>query len=203
MRNVSRGAIGVIRPHSFMIPWECGRSLILGYHALKDKYDIDLITAQGAYVDENRNDVLQAAQRQKLDWLLFIDTDIVFTKEDVLKIVKNYKEGDADLITGVYYLADGTKPVVYKFTGEDRPYQEMDRFTKDEIIDIDACGMGFCLLGRKAIHGMGARPFDRMYYEGKYFGEDIAYCHRAREKGIKMQCDTSIKLGHLRFKEIL
>ena len=32
------------------------------------------------------------------------------------------------------------------------------------------------------------------------FGEDLSFCMRARDAGVQIYCDSSIKLGHVGYK---
>ena len=59
-------------------------------------------------------------------------------------------------------------------------------------------GMGFTAINKQVLKGLGERPFDRMVLNSRLYGEDLSFCHRAREAGFKIMCDPEIQVGHLR-----
>lgn len=174
--------LGTITPNNAFVHWEFVKSLM----ALP-KYEF--FSASGPSLPFNRNEVMQYA-RQKNDDLLFIDSDIVFTPEDVDKIEKHLK--DKDIITGVY-LNDNRNPWIFKRMGDDYRLTLLQEGT----YQIDACGAGFLGISKKVIQAID-RPFTNLQEGRAIHYEDIAFCHRANRAGFKIWCDSSIRVGHIR-----
>ncbi len=62
---------------------------MLTYTVKTTNYDIDLFTAQGTLIFDQRNSLVQSAIDIKADYMLFIDADMRFPK-DTLKILLSH-----------------------------------------------------------------------------------------------------------------
>lgn len=131
----------------------------------------------GLYLDDNRNSVWDI-MKERNDDLLFIDSDMSFTPEDVKKIQKHLD--NKDIVSGKYTLS----------IPWDYP---------DKLSEVDVCGAGFLGISQRVIHSLD-RPFTRFINQnsGKMCGEDMAFCIKAKDAGFKIWCDPEIKLGHIK-----
>lgn len=143
-------------------------------------------------------------------YLIFIDRDIVFTAQDIGKLLDSLKNG-YDLIAGCYTikttmslassckqgdepLLDGTiKEVRYLATG----FMGVTRDLLEKMI---------AELKLPLMHGgdeQEAYPFfeetwhDDPDYGVMWLSEDYDFCHKARQVGVDSYLDTSIRLGHV------
>ena len=159
-------------------------------------HDMCYIGRDTACIDVNRNEIFETAQGLNADALLMIDTDISATI--VGGIVKHLLDLNKDIITGIYY--QGTypyRPVVYSFT--ERGVKNLVDIPT-EPIRVDATGGGFLWIGRKALYSSwsdkpGDKPFDIMYSPFRLH-EDVAFCYRAKEKGLEIWATPYIELEH-------
>lgn len=71
----------------------------------------------------------------------------------------------------------------------------VDVYTKDALVECDAVGFGAALINMRVIHAIKGQKFMDGMTSGT--GEDILFCHKAREAGFRVFMDTSTKLGHL------
>jgi len=73
-------------------------------------------------------------------------------------------------------------------------------------MSVGAVGMGFCLIKRRVFEELGASnlwPFaEIMGVNGKYQGEDITFCARAREKGFEIYLDPNVKVMHTKLMPV-
>lgn len=150
----------------------------------------DHIWEQGCYLDINRNNVFERARIENQD-LLFIDSDIVFTPEDVKKIEEHLKT--KDVVTGVCVMSFPGWPASI-FNDQLKPMT----ITSDEPFEVFACGSAFMGISKKVLNDL-AEPFNPIdYSHGKKHGEDISFCLRAREAGYKIWCDPTVRVGHIK-----
>lgn len=159
------------------------------------KYQI--VKAQGPDLDFNRNMIWRQVL-DKNDHLLMIDTDLVFTPEDVAKIEWHLENG-LDAVCGVYPVGQPPYPpcIFERVPGDYKLTQP-----KEGLNEIGACGGGFLGINKSVISKMSKDPFDNVREGDVFHGEDISFCHRLHEQGYKLLCDSNIKLGHIRNKTI-
>lgn len=135
------------------------------------------------------------------DKILWIDSDIAFKPEDVLKLYKS----DKDIISGCYLLASG-EVVAY-------PKMLERAFTIDEVknmsglVEVDATGFGFICVKSGIFEQMSRPWFQQVMIEKidattnqlfrfPILGEDLSWCQRAKDLGYKIWLDTDVKLIH-------
>lgn len=176
---------------------------ILGL-ATSQKYDCKFLWNQGSFIHQSRNSIFyQAAEG---DYLLFVDADIVFSAEDLEKLIAL----DKDIAAGYYFVRYPPYPPVVFNRDEDKYVPVMD-FPK-EPFTCDGTGMGFMLIKTIVIrewcsHDRGEGPFDYVQSHNTVFGaqiwgEDISFCQRMREMGKEIWIHPNVCVGHLSTVEI-
>jgi hypothetical protein len=151
--------------------------------------------AEGPYIDFNRNEIWRRMKEIPMpDHLLMIDIDIVFTPEDVAKIEMHLNNG-LDVVGGVYLIGKPPKdPCIFERLEGDYKLTAL----KEGLNEVDAIGTGFLGVNANVIENMPDNPFSYLKEGEIIHGEDISFCHRVREKGYKIWCDSEIKVGHIR-----
>jgi hypothetical protein len=166
------------------MPFDCVKCWL----SIPQKYTFDFVA--GPNISDNRNTVVKNALEDN-DHLLFIDSDILFTEEDVAKIEKHLNDG-LDIITGVYVIGiDTFYPCI--FDDKLRPIRDLEK-----LKEVYACGAGFLGISKTALRKIGEDAFLQVFKDGVRQGEDISFCNRLHELGIKIWCDPKIQLGHMR-----
>jgi GT2 family glycosyltransferase len=135
------------------------------------------------------------------DKILWIDSDIAWNPEDVLKLYYS----DKDIISGAYLLASGEVVVYPKLLRSGMNHQEVKELT--EPIQVEGAGFGFICF-KQGIFEKMSRPWfqqvmithiDKETKEKFTFplmGEDLSLCKRARELGYELWFDPSVKVIH-------
>lgn len=177
-----KGIIGIPRPQRFYALWEFVECLL----GLK----IPVISEASPLIDLNRNNLVKRAKEK--DYLLMIDTDMVFTKKDIDSMIAHIENG-LDIVSGFCVRCSNGMPAIFKETQGDY-MQELN--WKEGLNEVDAVGGAFLILSKNAMQIED--PFSFIAVNGFSQGEDISFCHKAREQGFKVWCDTSIKIGHIR-----
>jgi hypothetical protein len=135
------------------------------------------------------------------DKILWIDSDITFTPEDVIKLY----ESDKDIISGAYLLGSGEVVAYPKLLGPSIPFDELKE--KTELIKVGAIGFGFVCVKQGVFESL-TRPWFQST-TGTFFdktinqeitmqiqGEDISWCKRVTDNGYEIWLDPTIKLIH-------
>lgn len=165
--------------------------------------DVTLSVTVSTLVHNARNILAKQAVDEGFDRILWLDSDMVFEPDLMERLSADLDEG-RDFVTAVYYKRKAPfTPVIYKDVGfylENglmSPKAECIRdFPKDEIFEVNACGFGAVMHTVDILNQVGGRfgpPFAML----PSFGEDISFCMRLEELGIKMYADPRIKLGHI------
>lgn len=168
--------------------------------------DIDFrpLIISNSLVYDARNSILNYAIQEQADYVLFVDSDIVFPYT-ALATLLNLNKGIA---TGVYSSRSETFPmaIIYDSIKPRHIFRRKPELSpvKRKIQGcevVKACGMGFCLIRKDALRKIVKRfvsPFEP--YKG--MGEDISFCYRAgkvHEKIYAVECG----LEHIGVKRFL
>ena len=147
------------------------------------------------------------------DWVLFIDSDMVWQPKDIGTLIETQRKFDLDIVSGLcFQRGDPYQPTLYKETSSGG-YTYMEKWPEDSAVEVDATGMAFCLvhvrvfdriLRQKTGQGFpdfsvrtqkaSSPPFFRWEEE---VGEDFLFCREAKEAGCRIFVDTSVKVGHV------
>lgn len=159
---------------------------------------VEPMFVSGSLIYDSRDAIAQHAVENDYDYVLYVDSDMVFTSEDVKKLVSN----DADICSGLYVTRHGeNRNVCYKkiITRRRFPYRQPSLIHDTAITGygpVEAVGFGFCLIKTSVLKSMFKRY--KSIFEPKWgVGEDIAFCIRAKKCGYKIFIDRDVKLGHI------
>jgi len=139
----------------------------------------------GPYLDVARNFVVERFLQTDADVLLFIDSDIEFSRESVERIVGR---AHPDIVNGGYYVSafpgKGIRPVAFDWDENNvlQPIVMPDPGLKFE--DVDVVGTGFMAIHRDTlqamlpIYGYPSPWFAEEVMHGSAMGEDVTFCQR-------------------------
>lgn len=133
------------------------------------------------------------------DKLMWIDSDITWTPEDVLKLYRS----DKDIVSGCYILGNGSVAAFPTFGQKGFDPQEID--SEKELIKIEAAGFGFLCVKQGVFESLSRPWFQQttyVYQEGDMartipvMGEDTSWCKRVTENGYEIWLDPTVRLIH-------
>ena len=149
----------------------------------------------GLYVPHNRYRVAEQFVRTDREWLLFVDSDMVFEPHDVWALYEHATDKPG-VYGGVYVGEDGKfccGPFDEDLPGAYRPLGDIpDRPVRGVV------GMGLTLIHRQVLEAIGASLF-KPYADS--IGEDVAFCSRARDSGFTPWVVPASQPGH--YKELV
>lgn len=170
----------------------------------------------GPYLPEVRNVLLlgghpatgnRAPFNGDYDYIMWIETDIVFTAEDFFTLYKNARNNDLDFVTGLFPMGPQHEAWEQHAVAGTWKGGRL-RIEGSGLEEIDYCGVGF-LLVRKGVYealrypwyGMGEiYHFDEEKSLWYYMGDDFSTASRIQEMGFKLYADRDVKLGHEKMK---
>lgn len=159
---------------------------------------VEPLLVEGSLVYDARDTIAQFAVDNNFDYVLYVDSDMVFGAEDVKQLVSH----DADIVSGRYITRRGEgQNVCYTKVIPRRRFP----FRKPKLIvdsgvtgygPVAACGFGFCLIKTEVIKTM-LKHYKSLFEPKWGVGEDIAFCIRAHKCGYEVFTDRDVKLGHI------
>lgn len=168
-------------------------SLIMATNLLRTTgHDVWPDVHSGPYTHWNREHLMQDAIRENADYLMFVDTDVVFPIDGINRLVAHNK----DIVGGMYNLKQKEPVSTIKLWNEDRSAFRAfkDEPLPKELFEVAALPAGFMLVDVKAVSGAMEFPFFPCEF-GR--GEDVAFCLNAQEAGLEVWCDPTIPIQHI------
>jgi GT2 family glycosyltransferase len=163
----------------------------------------------GPLVALGRNLLVSQFLGRDQEWLLMVDTDIVFSRNAVSRLLSTADPVERPIMSGLYYIFEkGEKvPAAYANMAEEPggidlvPYDPPD---EDVVAKAFAVGAGFLMVHRSVfekIKGMSDdQPswFREVVIDGRDFGEDMSFCFRANVAGFPIHVNTGVRVGHIK-----
>lgn len=162
--------------------------------------------ALGADVSRGRNQKPFGGQID-YDWILWIDSDIVFTPKDIEALLMT----KGDIVSGLYIMQNNTTFTAVK-DWDTEYYKEHSNFkfvTRENLkepgyklpFEVSYVGMGFMAV-RKGVYEAIPYPwfepesFDLGNGMYDFCSEDVAFCLKAKRAGFKIVVNPAIIVGH-------
>lgn len=159
--------------------------------------DCIIASKQGSLIYAARDDLAKMAIKMDADYILWLDSDMVFDPDILEKLLQDTEKGD--IISGLYFRrAAPFSPVLFDKLElvDDKPVHTEISEIPEDVFEVGGIGFGCVLMPTDVLLGV-ALKFGEMFMPFKGMGEDIAFSWRARQCGFKIVCDPKIKLGHV------
>ena len=152
-----------------------------------------------------RNTVAENAIKNGFDRVLWIDSDMVFPEDALLKLLQRMDGTGADIISAIYFQRKkDAKPVIFDNVVWDVQPDGIvqagatffEDYPHDSLFDVQGVGFG-CVLTSVDILRKTKEKYGSPFTPLMGLGEDLAFCWRARKLGARIMCDSSIKCGHI------
>jgi len=145
------------------------------------------------------NELVRHALRGEVDSILFVDSDQVFTADSLSRLRDNKHGKEYDIIMGLIAHRKNGLPLVMRSAGWDGPrpmFEHVTDYTPGHVVPVDVVGLGFTLM-RMSVFDRIDEPWFSFPADTDTVGEDVWFCHKAREAGLRLAVDTSVEVGHL------
>lgn len=146
------------------------------------------------------------------DYILWIDSDIVFSPNQLDQLLKH----DKDIVSGLYMMKDQLNFAAVKkwdteFFKQNGTFQFLtpqsvseelltEQYRKEGLINVVYTGMGFMLVKKGVFESLEYPWFNPMEQKigdlKDITSEDVAFCLRAKEKGYNIFVDPGVRVGH-------
>lgn len=159
-----------------------------------------LAMQMGSLIYTSRNTLATQAIQSEADYVLWLDSDMVFEPDTLIRLMDTLEKNGLDIVTGLYFRrVPPYTPVL--FDQLDRRTETIFDWTEfreipKELFEVGGCGFG-CVLMRTDVFFDVQSKYGNMFAPIGNMGEDLAFCWRARECGYKIMCDPNIICGHI------
>ena len=146
-----------------------------------------------------RNDLGRLAAKGDSDFVLWLDSDVIFDSSLLVDMIANM--GGHDIVTGVYHMRRPPfMPVIWKtlqqgLTPEENVSEIAIEYPMDDLFEVEGCGFG-CVMMRTDVLRVILEKYHDLFSPLPGYGEDLSFCVRARGCGYKIHCDPRIQIGH-------
>lgn len=149
------------------------------------------VNIQSSNITYNRNKMTDYALRNGADWLLFIDSDMVFPPYTLDRLLSHNKD-----IIGIV-----ARKRSYPFESIGTLIKSEDIGSTESLLQMSRIGAGVLLI-RAEVFKKITLPWWRNQYEDgilEEMGEDIYFCEKAKEAGYEIWADMllSSQIGHM------
>lgn len=200
--------VAVAYPHAHEVSarWHKSMHALLVYDAKTNRRLIDggwLPVSAGANVTNARNEIVAAFLETGIDWLWFIDTDMVFPPDVLERLLKTADKRERPIVGALCFKwRNGREavPTIYTINEENRIVENLG-YPPDAVVPC-LTGAGCILIHKSVLQKVGVE-FPKPYqwfredaYHGMPISEDLTFCLRAISQGFPVHVDTSIVVGH-------
>ena len=163
-------------------------------HSIEKGIQISIQKTYGSIIPQNRNKVVDKVLEIGSDYLLFIDSDMVFEPDALVRLLNHRR----DIVSGLAVSRKAPFNPVAKDLQEDGSY--LIRKGLDEgrfFSDVDMVGCAFILIKTDVFRKLKRPWFAMPPYKDYVMGEDTYFCNLAKEAEYDICIDTSLIVGHI------
>ena len=166
----------------------------LAAYSMQQGIHIMVVNKQRTRIEINRYGLVLIAQDQKADYILFLDSDMTFPPDTLVRLLNAHEASRLNL--GVVACNCAKR--------QDPPTETVELFHPGDrtgVVPVKRIGMGVMLIHMRVFKQMKAPYFKAVWDEdtGTFTGEDYYFCKGVRKKGIKIMCDHELskEIGHI------
>jgi glycosyltransferase involved in cell wall biosynthesis len=187
--------IGV--PSNDLVHADFAMSLInLCIYSITRGIHVAIVNQKSSIVEVGRNQIVKTALEMDADYLLFLDSDMVFPAQTLVRLLAHKK----DIVC-----TDATRrrePITTVLTGMDKQKVKHNPKADEKapLIEVKGGTSAVQLVSTDVLKQMDVPHFLVTYNgEGGFLGEDYYFSNNARKNGFKVWCDTYLSqfIGHI------
>jgi GT2 family glycosyltransferase len=159
-------------------------------------FDFFLMIGKRMNIHDARNNAVNWAIENDMDYILWFDDDMVLDKvgKPLFTTLMNH---DKDFVAPLFFQRRPPYlPLLFKRhdhkDGIFVTYDNIMDYPK-ELLEVDGVGFGCCLTKVSMLKKL-KKPY---FVMGESFGEDLFFCEKVKQAGFKIYCDTTIQVGHI------
>ena len=154
----------------------------------------------GSLIYNARNNLARQAIKSEADWVFWVDSDMAFNPDVLQRMLKVCQENDIDFLTAICFRRKPPyTPCIFDRLDKVEKGASYTAFMSvpDGRFKVGGCGFAGVLMSTDVLISVSAKFNGRMFDPMEGFGEDVAFCWRARQCGYDIWCDSDIEFGHV------
>lgn len=167
--------------------------------------DVACSFQMGSLIYTSRNNLALQAFKIESDYMLWLDSDMVFQQDLLINMKQTMDEKGLDFLTGLYFRrVPPFTPVLFDQLDIDEEgactwtdYKDVP----EGLFKVGGCGFGAVLIKTDVLFEVQSK-YGGMFNPIANMGEDLSFCWRARQCGYDIWCDPSMILGHVGYSVI-
>lgn len=170
-----------------------------------DNDEVACAFQMGSLIYTSRNNLALQAMKLETDYVLWLDSDMVFYQDILVDMKNEMEEKGLDFLSGLYFRRTPPfSPVLFDQLDIDEDYNCTWTDFQDlpkELFKVGGCGFGAVLIKTDVLFAVQCK-YETMFTPVGNMGEDLSFCWRARQCGYDIWCDPDIELGHVGYTVI-
>jgi hypothetical protein len=163
-------------------------------HCIHFGVAVGVVNEKTSLVHVGRNAIVENALKMDADYLLFLDTDMLFPRDLVQKLMAHKR---SVVCCDAVRRRPPFSTVVTPVGGG-----SIDHNNCEELVEVEGASGAILLVDMKVFKTLEYPYFDVKLIEGEkreWLGEDYYFTKKVRESGRKVWCDTkaSLEIGHI------
>lgn len=193
---------------NFSSEWVTQWTEIIGQ--LSPLYAIVPLFGWSTNVYVTRECLADAANKMNPDYVVWIDDDNIVAPGQIHRLISHIAQGKADITAGWCWLQSEQYTVKDKVSNGrfDGIRGEINRYNDlfggpDDLVEVGWSGFPIVAMRGDVLNTIGPYPFRPIIsdeYPWGMSGEDVAFFYHAKQAGLKVCIDRSVKVTHLKRK---
>lgn len=156
-----------------------------------DKVNFNLDIEAGTLVYLARNKIACKAINEHYTHVLWLDADMVFTPD----VLDDLMFSGKPFVSGI---AHSRRPGYQSCLFRNLDINNLTRFTEypKNTFEVEGCGFA-CVLIETSILEAVQKESGNCFLPMREYGEDLAFCIRAKKLGYKIYAEPGVRLGHV------
>ncbi len=145
-----------------------------------------------------RERIVEIAIKNGYEYLLFADSDMVWTNWHIEQLLK----ADKDIVTGLAFMRKPPyAPCVHKVMKLGEAGEKIEKLLDETMWEeglqqVEGCGLAFCLIKVDVLREL-RKLNTNLFHPYAGYGEDLTFCIKARRAKREIWCDPQVQVGHL------
>ncbi len=167
----------------------------------------------------------EKALNEGFDFLMMVDDDMIFNPDTLTVLARHMQNPDVNVVNALAY---GRKPpyssCAYEQAADGLHYNNLEGWENRGLLEVAGTGLSCCLIRTDALKVLDTFYVDKLsdaekadhvklaeaqkkgrklFGHWELLGEDLYFCKRMKDAGLKVHCDFSMIIGHVGEPEIV